>query len=389
MNSRERLLLAALIVILVGGVGTYFTLESFVKPLKAANARIADLEQETDDAQFTMDKFLMDRPKLDAARKKSLPLDPQLAASQYTANYLQPLLRESGLIVEDVTHSNALDVKLAKPIEDVKKAGHQLMTFEVRARGELADLVKAMKAIQATPYEHRIKNLQIDRADTATGKETSSKLNIKLVLEILMVAKTDNKTAPSAELDYKLLSKRNYDEIAKKNIFVGALPQQTKTVEVVDPTLDPDNGKGPSGVAKEEPDENVPAYVRLVTTDPDHKEAYLRNLIHRSRETRLVAKPGSGREFFKITDEVGDYVFFKAKILKVELREVYFQVKNQVYKLHIGGSLHDAIESGGLSLDQIDDLGLFDVYDREWAKTEMDLDKKGKTPTKKGGGRGR
>src|SRR5437763_16987300 len=100
MNARERMLLVALIVIVVGGLGGYLTLKSFVRPLKAANAKIKDLEQDTNDAQFTMDKFLMEKPKLEAARKKSLPLDPQLEVSHYTAHYLQPMLRASGLIVE-------------------------------------------------------------------------------------------------------------------------------------------------------------------------------------------------------------------------------------------------------------------------------------------------
>ena len=60
------------VALLVGGIGGYFTVESFVKPLKAANARIEDPKRETDDAQFTMDKFLMDRPKLDVRNGTNL-----------------------------------------------------------------------------------------------------------------------------------------------------------------------------------------------------------------------------------------------------------------------------------------------------------------------------
>jgi hypothetical protein len=49
------------------------------------------------------------------------------------------------------------------------------MTFQVQVRGELGSLVKAMERMAATPYEHRIKSLSIERSETSTAKDAGTK----------------------------------------------------------------------------------------------------------------------------------------------------------------------------------------------------------------------
>ena len=169
---------------------------------------------------------------------------------------------------------------------------------------------------------------------------------------------------------------RDYADIALKNIFVGAIPAPP-----------PDKSPGSMSTGPKAPDEDVPKYIRLVTTVPGQKTAFLRNLIYKTREMKLIAKPRSGYEIFRVTDEDGEYVFFKAKVLRVDSRDVYYQVKNQVYGIHIGQSLAEAMEYP-LSIDQMDDLELNDVYDRDWAKEEMG-EENGKTNKKRKGGMGR
>jgi len=130
----------------------------------------------------------------------------------------------------------------------------------------------------------------------------------------------------------------------------------------------------------------VPAYVRLTQTVPDQQEAYLRNLVYRTRETKLIAKAQSGYDQFKISDEFGQHVFLTAKVLRVDPRDVYFQVTNRVFKLHIGQSVREAMETGELKnylKADLQDLGLFD---EEFAKLhESDGKSKTNTGTKKKG----
>ena len=372
MSSRERLLMFALIGILVAGVGGYVVLKQLIEPLRDLNSRISAQQEEINSAELALDQYMRDKPKLDAARKRSVPREAEQTASQYNISYLQPMLAKSGLTVEDVSHSIATEAKLPAPVGEIKKTGHQLMTFQMKAKGELGDVVTAIRTIQATPYEHRIKNLTIERDG---GKDASSKLTINMMIEVLMVAKTENKELPPATMDLALLPDRNYDDIGKKNIFVGALAQIEKVViKVRDPVEPPRPPPPPESV----PDLDVPALVKLDTIMKDNT-AYLRNYVYRTRETKLIAKPGSGYENFRITDEDGSYVFFKGKVLRVEPRDIYFQVYNQVYKLHVGHSLREAMQEA-LSIDQLDDIDL--DYDREWAKKEMD-NKKDTTAKKK------
>ena len=110
------------------------------------------------------------------------------------------------------------------------------------------------------------------------------------------------------------------------------------------------NGNGDGTTQDSDPDYVpaifTPAFVYLTHTSPDEQTAYMRNRIYKTAnlETKLIAKPGSGYDTFRITDEEGTYEFFRAKVLRVELRAVCYQVVNKVYRVDIGKSLGDAQE---------------------------------------------
>ncbi len=381
MNARERTLMIALVAILASGAGLYAAKRWWWDPLQDYNRTIERLTDENDQQDFKLATFQKERKKLVLARMKSL--SPDQAASEYMA-YLESLLPNSGLKVEELTKSSVQKVKVVRPIPNVKEVGHQIISFTVRVRGELDQLVKAMEKMQKTPYEHRIRNLTIDRTDVAAKKDASNKLTVQMIIETLVVAKSDNKTSLPPGFDSKSLlaptpPDRNYALIAEKNIFVGATPYK-----------EPDDQR---------PSEDTPRFIYLAQTLPKQQTAHLRNRIYRTGEMKVIAnKPGWDE--FQVTDEFGNYVFFRAKVLKVEQRQMFFQVgqsrdadflSNSVLAVQIGESLAQAKDySFNKSRKDLEDDGLYDkeFEMREAAKANQEhKDNKGKAPGKNGRGK--
>jgi hypothetical protein len=383
MNARERTLLIALVAILASGAGLYAAKRWWWDPLQDYNKTIERMTDEHEQQDFKLATFHKERKKLALARMKSLSPKPDQAAADYMA-YLEPLLAKSGLSVDKMTTNPVQKVKVVTPIPNVKEVGHQIITFTVRVRGELGQLVKAMEKMQKTPYEHRIRNLTIDRTDMAAKKDGSNKLTVGMIIETLVVAKSEPKTSLPPGIDPKSLlaptpPDRNYALIAERNIFVGATPYT--------PDMDP------------RPTEDTPRYIYLAQTEPKHQTAYLRNRIYRTGEMKVIAnKPGWDE--FQVTDEFGNYVFFRAKVLKVEQRQVFFQVgrsrdadfpRNSVFAVQIGESLAEAKDySFNKSRIDLADDGLYDknFEMRETGEDQQDqTDNKGKAPSKKGRGK--
>jgi hypothetical protein len=385
MNARERTLLIALVAILAGGVGLYAAKRWWWDPLQDYNRTIERLTDDNEQLDFKLATFYKDRKKLALARMKSLPSKPDQAESEYMA-YLGSLLPGSGLKVEVLDKTSIQKVKVVTPIPNVKEVGHQIISFTVRVRGELDQLVKAMEKMQKTPYEHRIRNLTIDRVDATAKKDGSNRLTVGMIIETLLVAKSDNKASQPPGFDSKSLlaptpPDRNYALIAEKNIFVGATPYRA-----------PEEND-------QRPPEDTPRYVYLTQTVPEQQTAYLRNRIYPTAEMKVIAnKPGWDE--FQITDEFGNYVFFRAKVLKVEQRQIFFQIgrsrdpdfpSNSVFAVQIGTSLAQAKDySFNKTRIDLEDDGLYDknFEMREAAKGNQEhKDNKGRPTGKNGKGK--
>lgn len=351
MNPRERVLLFVLLGILgVGGVAVAAYVW-FVKPLRDYNARIAEAEEERDQKELQIKIVLAEKQRLEEARRLSLPANPDKALTEY-AKYLRPLLRESGLADIEVQAPPPVDPAKIPPLHS-KKAGHVSLPYLVRAKGTLASLVAALERLQRTPVMHRVKMLNIDRAD-ASAKEPTGKLNIQMTVEALLVhgAKPDQQTALKPDTSLGLptpKAPRQYAAIMDKNVFVGALPPPPPVAQKKETPPGPDD------------DLDVRAYVRLVSTNPTAQEAHLRNLAFKTRELRIKSTPMSGYDTFRITNEEGTYTILKGKVLRIDQRDVYFLVGEDVYGLHIGQSLADAMRRP-LSDEELTNLDLMDLY---------------------------
>lgn len=410
MNSRERkliILLVACVGVGGGGLGVYAW---FVKPLIGYNKAILNARDERDLEELKWNTFLAEQQKLAWARVKSLPTRPELAASEYE-RYLERMIEKTELKLVGINYAAAVKVKPTGTVQGVKEVGHQIISFNLIARGELPDLVKFMELLRSTPYEHRIKTMSIDRADNSTAKTASKTLNITMTIEALLVGKSDNGPGHPPGLDGKYLAYdflaarsdmaplgwgmvgslvalkqnmprpagRDYAEVSKKNIFVGAFPSIRGPVGPGDP--------GETGPVEPRVG-NIPAFIRLVHTVQTNHEAYLLNLYYRNEEFKLSDDPKSGYQVRRISTDNGDHVFFFMKVLRIDPGVVYFQKENQVYAISLGQTLADAIQEP-LSIDRMDDLDL--DWDRDWAKQQMKTEEKsqgGRPSPKKGSKKG-
>jgi hypothetical protein len=377
------MLLIVLLTILGGGGALIVGYQWFYVPLADYNAKIRKLDQENKLKDEEVMAIWADKKLLDKARLMSLPPKPDLAVSEYS-KYLQPLLTQSGLVLDSFTTPSVAEAKPTTTTpQNAKKPTHQVLAFQVRAKGDLKALVKALERLQKTPLVHRVKALSIDRMDASAGA-TNNRLNIGMTIEAMIVGRSEGRPNNLLGIDPRMvaldgiaalqggptglalvpwvvgptgpvaqrrlegeMAHRYYSDIARRNPFVGA-------------------SKPPP--PREEPDADIEVaeYVRLDTTNVDGREAFLRNLIFKTSPIRIRAVPRSGYDTFRVMNENRSKTILRGKVLRIDQRDVYFQVKEDIYGIHIGQTLADAMRRP-LNNGELEDLELSKLYDEDWA----------------------
>jgi hypothetical protein len=374
MTQRDRQVLLILGGCAAAVLAVVFIVYTYVwAPLQEYNRTIADLENEVNQKETAVLMVQVEKKRVEKYRALSLPASPDHAASEYS-KWLHPVLQFCGL--RDITLTGPPPAALRPPpaSQQGKKAGHMTLTFHVRAKGDLATVVRTLDVLKKAPVLHRVRGLTLSQGD----EKSAGRLNLQLTLEAMIVNKAAATQPFLSSPDLRLVAldsiaglqrgpvglalapwlaakkaitqrvageqlARNYPDIARKDIFVGALPEAPQfTGEGLD----------------------VLQFIHLVQTNPTAKEAFLRNRAVRQRELRLRAVPGSGYDVFRIMDEEGDRQVIRAKVLRVEQREIYFQVEDAVYELHIGYDLAEAMRRP-LSEGRMEDLEL--VIDEDFA----------------------
>ncbi len=363
MSQRDQKTVLTLVLGLVGvGVLAVFLQSWLLGPLAEYDRQISSLEDDVE----TKDRQILDiklgKKLVDAARLRSLPASRVKASSEYD-RYLVTLLQSSGLTEVGVTgppaEGKAKAVAAATATANApKKAAHTVLTYQIRAKGGMANIISALENIQRTPVVHRIKGLTIGRQDSSGKESNNGKLIVQLTLEAMIVAGTKLEHEPSLKADASYQqagglaavsgNSRHYDDIALKNIFTGPVPALAGPPAAPDLTM----------LTSEE--EAIPEHVRLVSTEPTSQEAFLRTLIFQMPETRIRSKAGSGYDTFRIMNEERTKVLVKARVLRIDQRDVYFQVRDDVFNIHIGQTIADAMRRP-LSDAELDRLQLRDL----------------------------
>jgi len=397
MTPRERRLAIILCGIVVVG-GLFLAYQLILRPLGEYDSTIATLEDDIKGERDQVFKILKDKPQLERWRLMSLPIDPAhpadvgLARGEY-GKYLNELMYRNRFA--DV-NLNPVEVNRAIGTQPGKKPDYTAVDFNIRAKTSLANLVQMLEEFQRTPLMHKIKNLTIDRSENAPAarRKREDLVAVQMTIEALVVSGAERRPTNLLGVDHRLLAvdaltalgrgptglalvpallsptgplgaklmerlqdaaagrgsaspgytevpRRNYRDIAKKNIFQGA------------PTLDAkeDTPFVPSG---EDIDVRRFTYLTDITVTDWRSEAfyYIRTS---NRKTRLRVSPGFNA--LRIMDDNDDQVVVNGKVVKIESRDIFFSVGNNYYRLHIGQNFAEAMRRK-LPEAEVKELGL-------------------------------
>jgi hypothetical protein len=396
MTLRERNFLLFVVLAIVGVGGVVFVFHQWIwQPLQEAQRKIDDLQDEVDQKDQQIRFVLQEKKRLEKYKLLSLPANPEQASSDYST-YLKDVLRSSKLSVDKLLGPPTASFK---PGAAGKKAGHLTLPFVVTARGSVDGVIELLERLKAAPIAHRVKAIAVQPAEA--GSKDAGKLNVNMTIEALIVNKSDSMnpfvvTTPDTRLlmldslaalrrapvglammpwgvsmvtTHALVPSedqwtRDYADIAKRNLFVGGVASFPKR-----------NSPDAEGIADLRP------YVRLVQTDALTQEAFLRNILFSGKDIRLRPKKYSGFDTFRIKNEDKSRDVVTGKVMRVDQREVFFQVAESVYRIHIGQSLAEAMRRA-ISDDEMDYLELTSLYDAEFARKAMETKGSTKAPSK-------
>lgn len=370
MNDRQRSWAFIAAGLMVLGIALFVFWRLFLVPWQDLNSKLTTANKEWDEKEKERDTFNREKRKLDRYRLLGLPTNLQVGEAEYH-EYLKKLFKDTGLADESVPGASVTENKVQAK-DQGKKPGHTLLTYQIRAHGDWASLVKFLEKFQRAPLLHRIKNFSVDRQGSSSEEDKNPKLNAVLTIEALVVHRGEQRPNNLWGVDNRVLAldmaaalargptgwplvlrgqallvpelpARDYAELARKNLFVGELPAAAPKVVVVDkkPELPP-------------PDREVLQFVRLMQINAVEQKATLRNLMADTRREMIKLSPRD--DTFDIFDDNRRLVVH-AEVLRIDQRDVYFQVSGAVYGIHMDQDLADALKKP-LSTKEIEKLGL-------------------------------
>jgi hypothetical protein len=320
-------------------------------PYRTNNLKIVGMTLENDAKDKAKRDLRLEQKRLSEKWDKlSLPKTIEMAASDY-GEKLKPLLSKAGLTVDDFKVTLPPETRAAGQMK--KTAQHQILTFNVRAKGTLKALTKATEQLRQVPVMDRVKQVVIDRADP---KDKTGKLNIQMTIEAMIVAGTDNhptwKASAANNPLRETLSDRNLSDLPLRDPFLGKVPPPPPP-----PKQEVVEERKPTG-----PDPRL--FIRVDTILPNLQEASLFDL-SRNKASRLRAK--LGYDIFRISDEETGAPVMKGKVLRIDPRDVYFQVGDNVFAMHIGETVAEAMKKP-MDHAEVEELELTSLIDPEFAK---------------------
>jgi hypothetical protein len=365
------------LVFLVGGGVLANTF--LISPLTQRAKRIAALEKSTEETTDQINRILADKPKLERWRQLSLPADQVMARGEY-AKFLTDLMRQSSFAVEYLRAGQS-DGRV-NVTADKKKPVYTPLTYSLRAKASLGNVVKMLEKFYNTGLMHRISHLIIERTD---GNARGDTVTVQMTVEALILSGAEDRSkllgapdksvalsavtamrrgpaalalvpwavGPTGPLGPRALSQppkpakpgtvvasykpRKYDDIARKNIFVG---EQTRQERSADPYR-----------------EAILEYAELtdITRNGVDYQAFITEKDKKEKKTRLRAKNGKplgGFDSFHVKDISGESVL-QGKVVWIGERDLIFKSDDKYYSLHFGQNLATALEKGRLSESQV------------------------------------
>ncbi len=410
-QRRIKLMIGSAVLLALFAFGFY---KLFWAPLTALDARRETVQAEYNKQEAELETFYKKRKGLSRYRQLGLPASDSKGVSGGVEGYtpfLTHLLEDSFQQRPDITPPSEMAGKRPSQATASKKAqpGFFVRTWQVHVTSDWKKLVVFLEKFRQAPFLHRIKSLNVEKqAGTTAGKgkgKAKDLLRVDLTIEALVVRDGDKKAGKKARPDYvwsldKRLALmppdvpdgRKYRELERWDPFIGG-PFPKKPKPAIVPTGPPPrdwlterqvleqvryggfvartSAGGPTELDRAgtlvmlaaTPDQSalhavtllavrIPSaeqtvwlHNQLLGPDPNKRGAYI----------LLSCKPTANT--FEVLDEKGDKPVLKATVLRIEPRDLYFQVDDKIYVIHTGGNLADARDHP-LSDEDIDKLGL-------------------------------
>jgi hypothetical protein len=392
MTQRERRM-----AIFLGGLlcaaGLFLAFQLILRPLSEYDTTIASLSNDVDTARIEVAKIVKDKAQLETWRLMSLPIDlgrptdMRLARSEYQ-EFLNRLTLSHRFTEVNLTATESARTASTQP---GKKPVFIPVDFNLRAKALLPNLVQMLEEFQRTPLMHKIKNLTIDRPENAPAarRRGGDALAVQMTIEALVISGAERRPSNLLGVDHRLLALdaltvlergpaaialvpsvlsptgplgarllerqmdaapvrgapppkyediavRNYRDIARKNIFQGAPKAAADVIATTD-------------------DIEVTRFTFLtdITVSDRRSEAFIYFRTN-NRKTRLRVSPGF--DAFLIKDDHDD-VLVSGRVVKIDTRDIYFQVGNSYYGIHIGQNFAEAMRRR-LPESEVSSLGL-------------------------------
>jgi hypothetical protein len=353
MNTRERTLATIVLALVILGGGYFLVSQLVLAPLRARADNIAALKKEVDTKRGRITQIMAMRPQLDRWKHISLPADGDMARREYE-KYLTELLRQSDFSPGTLSVSpRPIDTKSSPALPGGKGPVYTRLAFTIQGRGTLESLVKMMEHFYRTNLLQQIKTFTVQRPATTRAGQGPRDLDINIGVEALIVNGAENR--PSLQAMDRRLVLAALDVLGTKPRGIGGLATAAMMVSPTGP-LGPGNLAqprrdypllaaknvflGPSPLAQqEEVDPTRFIYLTDITDNGRRPEAFLYDR-YNNRKTRLRAS--AGFDDFKVTDSQ-DETIVKGHVLRIQERDVLFQVDKKVFQMHLGDNLEEAM----------------------------------------------
>jgi hypothetical protein len=404
MNPRERRMAILLGTFIVLGGGGFFAYQFVYSPWRQQEQAKALLENDILSKKREILGITKDLPKLASWRLLALPADVAVAKREYGA-YLKRLMDLCDWEIVNFPQGQA-EVKEGPKLPN-KTPIYTALTFTIQANASQAGIVQFLEEFAKTPLTHKIKSLTVEKPQRlVTGGDGEDKkgpggppnmgkgpfpnmgkgqfpmggkggkggpmgkgkgrfgeqLPVNLKVEALIVTGPDKHWTSLRDLDDRLVAADLVAGLCVVPIGLAQVPWAVspsglRPPQVLAKTSSPriyseiararlfDGAEEPKGSGRFAEDyDDVKQFVRLymITWDPRFKrwEAKLYNRLT-DRDIRL-RDDNSGFKQFVIRDD-DENVIVRGTVLKVVDRDVYFFANGEIFAIHNGESLSDAM----------------------------------------------
>jgi len=215
MNKyRKQILWGVLGVILLLWAGDWALRNKWLAdPLEGARRKNQKLREELVARERDFDKFRRVVKELDTLRNRSLPANADVARSLYRA-WLLEMVGQVGFTNPNLDSSEPAN----------RKGLYQVLSFNMRGRGTLPQLVKFLFEFYSANHLHQIRSL------TISPLQGSDYLDLQMSIEALLLPKVERKDRLNTQKSDRLASASldDYQTITQRNLF-GVSPAAEAT----------------------------------------------------------------------------------------------------------------------------------------------------------------